>query len=395
MVGHRSQKTSSQEQSSGWSTLLQSTVSRIALLMLLLGSWVHMLSIRSDNLLHKNFSTETWNKDSFPRRNYHINEFNIDDIINPYLQVNRHIDDGNKHNNNVTRYKVTSPNCNRPQVRHGLRIMMPSRRGRGSRKGRGENLTARKDIRFDQGKKKDTKPLYAEAEKIKEQQLEKILRQPRFDPMGDRKFSGSESSVGVSSGDASDSDFTDVSDTDDYHDKHSNNRRWETVHKNLGKVEEESSDDSMEHLTKSESNVKKKEVYQSPKRKEGSVSKRIQVHTPPVTHRHRDNQTPNTLDTPESLRIHHSFEKSKKRLDDTVRKYDEIMYNHLQAGNTVENPYDLPPKTLRFGGDDICKYVDHDNELNFDKLDSFTHMDEEETTISGLTCLPAAQVDEE
>ena len=52
----------------------------------------------------------------------------MDDTNNPHLQVNRYIDNGNKHNSNVTRYKATSPIRNRPQVRHGLRIMMHIRR---------------------------------------------------------------------------------------------------------------------------------------------------------------------------------------------------------------------------------------------------------------------------
>ena len=128
MVGHRSQKVHSQEQSSGWSTLLHSTASRIALLLLLLGSWLPMLFIQSSDLSHKNFSTKTWKKYPFLRRNYIINEFNIDNTDNPYLQSIRYIDDGNKNNSNVTRYKATSPTRNRPQVRHGLRIMMPRRR---------------------------------------------------------------------------------------------------------------------------------------------------------------------------------------------------------------------------------------------------------------------------
>ena len=128
MVAHRSQKVSSQEQSSGWSTMLHSTATRIALLILLLGSWLPKLSIRRNAPLHKKFSTETWKKDPFPSRNHLINGFNIDDINNSYLQVNRYIDDSNKHKLNVTRYKVTSPTRNRPQVRHGLRIIIPRRR---------------------------------------------------------------------------------------------------------------------------------------------------------------------------------------------------------------------------------------------------------------------------
>jgi hypothetical protein len=125
-VSHRSQKARSQEQSSGWSTMLHSTVTWIALLMLLLGLWLPMLSIQSNDPFHNNFISETWKKDLFLCRNYIINEFKIDHTNNQYLQLNGYIDEDNKHNKNSALYKVTSPTRNQSQVRHGLRIMMPS-----------------------------------------------------------------------------------------------------------------------------------------------------------------------------------------------------------------------------------------------------------------------------
>ena len=113
MVVHRSQAASSQEQSSGQWTLLRGTASRIALLLFLLGSWLLIPDIRSNNFSHV-----------IPITQAHIHETNK----HFNLQGNEYIDDGNKYNKNAIRYKVTSPVWKRNKSSHGSRIIMPPRR---------------------------------------------------------------------------------------------------------------------------------------------------------------------------------------------------------------------------------------------------------------------------
>ena len=83
MVVNRSQAASSQEQSSGQWTLLRGTASRIALLLFLLGSWLLIPDIRSNNFSHV-----------IPITQAHIYETNK----HFNLQGNEYIDDGNKYN---------------------------------------------------------------------------------------------------------------------------------------------------------------------------------------------------------------------------------------------------------------------------------------------------------
>jgi hypothetical protein len=145
----------------------------------------------------------------------------------------------------------------------------------------------------------------------------------------------------------------------------------------LGSVDEEVLGNKTEVLTKPTSNTKQKEYYPSPQRKEGTIGKRAQAYTPPVTHRLRDKQTANTQDTPVSLKLQHSFIKSKKRLEDSAGTYEEVFQHQSQAGSQVVNPYDLPRRNLRFGGEDIREYEVQHDEMNFEKLDALEYMDDE------------------
>ena len=209
-------------------------------------------------------------------------------------------------------------------------------------------------------KAKEIKLTHAEIEKAKDLQLDKILQKPPFDPMGDRVFSESESSAGWGPGDSSVSEFTDESDTEDHLEEHNKIRTKVTGRTVLGSVEEEVLDDMTEVLTDPTSNTKPKEDYSSPQRSEGTIGKRA-----------------NTQDTPLSLKLQHSFIKSKKRLEDLARTYDEVIQHQSQAGSQVINPYNLPRRILRFGGADVCEYETHHDEMNFDKLDALEYMDDE------------------
>ena len=303
MVAHRSQKVSSQEQSSGWSTMLHGTATQIALLMLLLGSWLPTLYIRSIAPLHKKFSTETWKKDPFPRRNYLINEFNIDDINNSYLQVNRYIDDGNKHKLNVTRYKATSPTRNQPQVRHGLRITLPRSRRR----------SAKRNGKEAEGEKNSTNERY--------QMTDDQCSQRKMD----RKIAEA---------------LTEIGGIQVSHDRVVSQiiekNREELLRKY--KVSTSSSDDDDKepqnkgidggHLRSVGAETEEVTTTRGWARMEEGKTTWVEGKTEEVM---------TTTEVPEPWRINYLYELSKRRLYETVQRYDEIRQNQTSGMTTNES----------------------------------------------------------